>query len=70
MIMYVEVCHSIKDSFEAVWLLARSPVPFYGYSIQAEIQVAVTLVMTFPFTSSPANQGSALMSVSVGQKGC
>lgn len=38
------------------------PAPVPLYSVQAVTQTAVTQVVTSPFTSSPANQGSALMS--------
>lgn len=58
------VCFHSKDQFEVVCLvdLSPAPVPIYGHLVQADSNLASSQVTTFPFTSSPANHGSQLMS--------
>lgn len=67
----VWVCFGSRVSFEAVWLLPLSPapVPSYGYSVQADIQLAVARVATSPFTPSPASQGVSANEWQVGRTG-
>lgn len=54
-----------------MWLLPLSPapVPSYGYSVQADIQLAVVRVATSPFTPSPASQGVSANEWQVGRTG-
>lgn len=62
MLTYVYICmrYCVSPLWRLLLLLPTCSRPFY--SVQAVTQTAVTQVVTSPFTSSPANQGSALMS--------